>query len=1246
MPSTYSPNLRIQLIATGEQSGTWGTTTNTNLGTLIEDAIAGYVAVTVTTADQALTALNGAADQSRNMTIALSTTTSDEFNVYIPPAEKFYVIRNLSAYDAVIFCSTVLGNTTAAGTGVRIAAGTTFQVCSDGTNVYEAVNSFAGSLTVTGDLTVNGNATLGSPRLSATYSQTGTTLVTVTTSTAHEYTTGDVIQFIPTSGDSNGGSYTITVTGTTSFTFTNTSRTTSGNAFVTNDTTTLNGVLEPGVVISSDTGTTYPALRITQVGTGNALLVEDSTNPDSTPFVVDADGQVLVGSQTAITYASGVIPQLQVNKLGSEQVGISRFTNDTGGNALIFLKSRGTAFSNFDVVSSGDSLGTLAWYGADGTAGIQSATINATVDGTPTIIGGGPAIDMPGRLVFSTTAVGATSPTERLRIDSAGRVDMRSNMGSGATGTSSSISGTTLTVGGTVTGTFAVGDRLIGANVEPNTFITALGTGTGGAGTYTVSNSQTAAAAAISAIVGGVNVFRFTDTDASVGQVRQPMGVIEWYGSDISTPGAGVKAYIAGISETGTPDAALIFGTSDNVADTQAVERMRIDSAGQVGIGGATSAGITLWNRKNITGNTNSYGYALTATVQSDVTASATGYFTNISSAASSFVLPNLRHYSANQSTVGLGSTITTQYGFVAEASLTGATNNYGFYSNIAAATDRWNFYAAGTADNVFVGNVGIGQATTPIAPLHIGLAEPGGEAIRLSFNSGTTTQAEASIGFGRSLTAVYPNAAISGQEIDASDFRGNLLFYTRATDTDVAPTERMRLRSDGGLGLGGPGSVSVSFYNQANITGNTTAYGNYTVSTVQSDVTSVAYGNRTALTTAAASFTLGTLNHYAATQTTLGAGSTVTNQYGFHAENGLTGATNNYGFFSNIAAGTGDWNFYANGTATNYFAGDVGIGTNSVEAKLTVLSGTQFDPLLARTTTNLLARGAGTAGLGTYGGAVTFSQPASSRPWGAITGVQTTADTDQGGLAFFVHGSATTNDQLQEAMRLGANGNIGIGVENNSANRVLINSDFIGTSDGRGVGTNLGSTSGAPLTTLYHFIAQEATFGDTVSTQAGFLAASSLTGATNNYGFQSNIAAGTGRWNFYANGTAPNYFEGDVRTDAAFLQVIGVVNGNASTTLSASSVMGGSIRTGTPTAGITYTLPTGTACDAVYDSLQTSMAVEWSVVNLAAATHSITVAANTGHTVVGNMVVAANSSGRFQTRKTGTNTFVSYRIG
>lgn len=134
MASTYSPDLRIELIGTGDQAGVWGVTTNTNLGTLLESAIAGYTSVSVIASSQALTANYGSADESRYASIALTTTTGANFAVYAPPAPKQYVIRNASSYTATIYNSTVLGNTTAAGTGVAIPAGKTMTVWSDGTN--------------------------------------------------------------------------------------------------------------------------------------------------------------------------------------------------------------------------------------------------------------------------------------------------------------------------------------------------------------------------------------------------------------------------------------------------------------------------------------------------------------------------------------------------------------------------------------------------------------------------------------------------------------------------------------------------------------------------------------------------------------------------------------------------------------------------------------------------------------------------------------------------------------------------------------------------------------------------------------------------------------------------------------------------------------------------------------------------------------------------------------------------------
>jgi hypothetical protein len=136
--STYSSNLRLELITTGTQAGTWGTTTNTNLGTLIEGSVAGFATVVITSTSQALTANNGAADESRLAMLQLTTSgISSAFAVYAPPATKQYTIYNSSSYTATLYNSTVLGNTTAAGTGVAIPSGATMTVWSNGTSFFQ-----------------------------------------------------------------------------------------------------------------------------------------------------------------------------------------------------------------------------------------------------------------------------------------------------------------------------------------------------------------------------------------------------------------------------------------------------------------------------------------------------------------------------------------------------------------------------------------------------------------------------------------------------------------------------------------------------------------------------------------------------------------------------------------------------------------------------------------------------------------------------------------------------------------------------------------------------------------------------------------------------------------------------------------------------------------------------------------------------------------------------------------------------
>jgi len=165
MSSTYSNSLRAELIGSGDQAGAWGTTTNGNFSNVFDVAIAGYQTVSVTSASQALTYLNGptttvALNQSVYAILRFTTTTAAVFSVYAPPVSKQYIVWNNSGYAMTIYNSTVIGNTTAAGTGITVADGDQIMVWSNGTNFYELkAQNLTGTLAIakggTGQTTAN-----------------------------------------------------------------------------------------------------------------------------------------------------------------------------------------------------------------------------------------------------------------------------------------------------------------------------------------------------------------------------------------------------------------------------------------------------------------------------------------------------------------------------------------------------------------------------------------------------------------------------------------------------------------------------------------------------------------------------------------------------------------------------------------------------------------------------------------------------------------------------------------------------------------------------------------------------------------------------------------------------------------------------------------------------------------------------------------------------------------------------------
>jgi hypothetical protein len=264
-----------------------------------------------------------------------------------------------------------------------------------------------------------------------------------------------------------------------------------------------------------------------------------------------------------------------------------------------------------------------------------------------------------------------------------------------------------------------------------------------------------------------------------------------------------------------------------------------ISDTGTVGIGSTPLTQVGLYISRTITGATVAWNAASHGSVASDVTAQAYGFDTLLGTAASAFTLSVLTHYSARANTFGVGSAVTTQIGFGVESSLTGATNNYGFYGSIASGTGRWNLYMNGTANNYINGALGIGTTN-----------------------------------------------------------------------------------------VGGTSGISINL--ARNMTGATTSLGMYSPAQIQSDVTNTAIYFYSFASTQAAAFTLANLRHFQAQQSTFGATSAVTAQSGFFVDSTLTGATNNYGFYGNIASGTGRWNLYMSGTAENYLAGNLKVGATT----------------------------------------------------------------------------------------------------------------------------------------------------------------------------------------------------------------------------------------------------------------------------------------------------------------------------
>lgn len=136
MPSTYS-QLKIELIGTGEQAGTWGATTNVNLGTAVEQAITGNATVTFASANAAIALTDTNATQTaRNLRLILGGTITNIQTLFVPAITKQYLITNTLSNSVVISNGS---NASPTGTTVTVPAGRSMSVFNNGTSITETV---------------------------------------------------------------------------------------------------------------------------------------------------------------------------------------------------------------------------------------------------------------------------------------------------------------------------------------------------------------------------------------------------------------------------------------------------------------------------------------------------------------------------------------------------------------------------------------------------------------------------------------------------------------------------------------------------------------------------------------------------------------------------------------------------------------------------------------------------------------------------------------------------------------------------------------------------------------------------------------------------------------------------------------------------------------------------------------------------------------------------------------------------
>jgi hypothetical protein len=407
MPSTYSP-LKIELPATGEQSGTWGNTTNTNLGTALEEAIVGSADVTFTNGNDTTVTLtdSNASQVARNLRLNLIGSSNAAQSLILGSGcqiEKLYLVNNTLGHDITV------KNTT--GTGIVVPAGKTMFVYNNGTNVVEAINSL-----VTLDVT-----TLDATNIEVTNikAKDGTASATIANSTGVMTVASSVL----TTTDINGGTIDNTAIGAS---------TPAAGTF-----TQVDIVAQGDLRLQDTTGGQFVALQAPgTIATSYTLTLPVDDGTSGQALITDGSG-VLSWS----TAAAGDV----YGPASATDNAIARFDLTTG---KIIQNS---------VVTIADSTGNMAGVGTISSGAITSSSLTS---GRVLYAGASGLIQDDADFTFNGTTVTMTND--------ASISGLTVGKGAGAVSTNTAIGASALAGNSTGAETVAVGRLALNANTASN----------------------------------------------------------------------------------------------------------------------------------------------------------------------------------------------------------------------------------------------------------------------------------------------------------------------------------------------------------------------------------------------------------------------------------------------------------------------------------------------------------------------------------------------------------------------------------------------------------------------------------------------------------------------------------------------------------------------------------------------------------------------------------------------------------